>query len=286
MSDYVKLTLAATALACREAGVEGNHEFLESCSVILGSTHGAASYCHSYYKQIVEQGIAAANPMLFAEGVPNAAAAHLSLMLGLKGACQTVIGSRTAGLDALRLASARIASGQWSHAIVGAGEEYCDIINQSYRHCGLYRGDSDGEGFVVGAGAVTLILESRESLEKRGGKALARIEANASRRFAQSDAIDATIAVLGELRNPQCIMTSANNTWIDRSESAAIHRANSSASVSALYGRIAETFSVGPLASIAAAVSNPARAAHSVGVLCTDYTGLVAGTRINVEPLT
>jgi 3-oxoacyl-(acyl-carrier-protein) synthase len=48
MSDYVKLTLAATALATRDAGVEANAEFLESCSVILGSTHGAANYCHSY----------------------------------------------------------------------------------------------------------------------------------------------------------------------------------------------------------------------------------------------
>ncbi len=280
MSDYVKLTLAATALACRDAGVEGNAEFLETCSAILGSTHGAANYCHSYYKQIVEQGIAAANPMLFAEGVPNAAAAHLSLMLSLKGACQTVIGSRTAGLDALRLATTRIASGQWTHAIVGAAEEYSDIINLAYRHCGLYRGSGSAEsGFFVGAGAVTFVLESRESLERRGGKSLGRVEANASRRFAQPDAIDATIEVLRELRDPSAIVSSANNTWIDRSESAAIRHLNSNVSTRSLYGSIAETFSVGPLASIAAMLS-ASNKTEDFAVLCTDYTGLVAGARI------
>jgi 3-oxoacyl-[acyl-carrier-protein] synthase II len=284
MSDYVKLSLAATALACRDAGIEGNAEFLESCSVILGSAHGAANYCHSYYKQIVDEGIAAANPMLFAEGVPNAAAAHLSLMLSLKGACQTVIGSRTAGLDALRLASTRIASGQWKRAVVGAAEEYCDIINEAYRHCGLYRGSTPAEsGFVVGAGAVTFILEARESLERRGGKALGRVELNASRRFVQPDAIDATLQVLHELRDPQRIMSSANNTWIDRTESAAIRRANASASVAAMYGRIAETYSVGPLAAIASQLSAAVPSSDSFGVLCTDYTGLVAGARIRAE---
>ena len=65
----------------------------------------------------------AANPALFAEGVPNAAAAQLSLMFQVKGGCQTIIGSRTSGIDALWLASLRIASGEWDRAIVSAGEE-------------------------------------------------------------------------------------------------------------------------------------------------------------------
>ena len=61
--------------------------------------------------EIVRQGLIGANPVLFAEGVPNSAAAHLSLMLGLKGGCQTIIGSRTSGLDALHLAALRIRAG-------------------------------------------------------------------------------------------------------------------------------------------------------------------------------
>jgi 3-oxoacyl-[acyl-carrier-protein] synthase II len=107
MSTYVKLQLAAVTLACRDAGVEGDRAFLDPCPAILGAMHGAANYSEAYYRQIVEEGLAAANPMLFAEGVPNAGAAHVSLMLGLRGACQSVIGTQTAGLDALGLAMAR-----------------------------------------------------------------------------------------------------------------------------------------------------------------------------------
>src|SRR6185295_11790100 len=101
--------------------------FAQSCSAILGSAHGSANYSVAYYGEIIKQGLVGANPMLFAEGVPNASSAHLSLMLGVKGACQTLIGTRTAALDALRLASLRIASGAWERAVVGASEEHSDI---------------------------------------------------------------------------------------------------------------------------------------------------------------
>ena len=131
MSDYVKLTLAAAALACRDAGIEDMPAFAEDCAAVLGSTHGSSNYSCAYYSQIVKEGIGAANPMLFAEAVPNAGAAQLSLMLALKGACQTVIGTRTAGLDAIALAAARIRSGAWDRAIVGAGEEFCEIGESS-----------------------------------------------------------------------------------------------------------------------------------------------------------
>jgi hypothetical protein len=69
--------------------------------------------------------------------------------------------------------------------------------------------------------------------------------------------------------------------------------------VSSLYGHVAETFSAGPLAAVAAVLltgrlpalfgaAPPGLAgarrdgarAPSFGVLCTDYTGLVSGCRI------
>src|SRR5262249_3056775 len=75
MSEYVKLTLAATAVALKDAAVADTALFAEHCSVILGTAHGSADYCHTYYADIVKQGYIGANPMLFAEGVPNAAAA-------------------------------------------------------------------------------------------------------------------------------------------------------------------------------------------------------------------
>jgi hypothetical protein len=118
-------------------------------------------------------------------------------------------------------------------------------------------------------------------------------------------------------------MSSANGTWIDRVEAgalrhaAALRRATTSSSrspertvVSSLYGHIAETFSVGPLAAVAAVLltgklpalfgpgpgareatgvgatiaraTGTEPASQSFGVLCTDYVGLVSGCRVGL----
>jgi 3-oxoacyl-[acyl-carrier-protein] synthase II len=277
MSDYVKLSLAATALAFADAGVTDVAGFADTCSAVLGSTHGSANYSRDYYRQVVDAGIPAANPMLFAEGVPNAAAAHLSLMMSLKGACQTIIGSRTAGLDALRLAAERVAQGRWERAVVSAGEEFCQTVNDAYRHCGL-AGDA---GFRIGCGAVTLVLESRASVERRGGRARGAVLGAASAAPDEGRAVEAAARVLCELGTPGSVIGSGNGTWIDRVESAAAkaaaRRAGRDVSLTTLGDRFAETFSVTPLLGVAAAVLGRRRDA---AVLCTGYTGTVSAVRV------
>ena len=302
MSEYVKLSLAATALAFADAGVSDIPGFAETCAAVLGSTHGSANYSRDYYRQVVDEGFAAANPMLFAEGVPNAAAAHLSLMMSLKGACQTIIGSRTAGLDALRLAAERIAQGRWDRAVVSAGEEFSEVVNAGYRHCGLHaadrEGDDGGNGFVAGCGAVTLILESRESLQRRGGSARphGRILGGASAAPGEGGEIDAAARVLGDLGDAGAVLGSANRTWVDRAESAAVRlsarRRGREVATASLGATFAETFSVTPLVGVAAVLLTgrlpmsdlphaEGTGADGVAVLCTDYAGTVSGVRVS-----
>lgn len=323
MSDYVKLSLAATMLACRDAGIADLPEFARDCSAVLGSAHGATNYSEVYYRQIVEEGVLSANPLLFAEGVPNAAAAHLSLMLSLKGPCQTVVGTRTAGLDAMNLAAMRIASGEWDRAVVGAAEEYSAIINAAYKRWGLYRGaspsapfararckrgecaqDADGgdlqgaqcgsaTGFSTGSGAVTLILESAQSLERRGGRALGRLIAGSGPGLLPFAGGRRAAQLVDTIQSARHVLSSANGTSIDRLEAAALARGGERV-VSSLAGHIAETFSVMPLAGIAAFLLNrrlppllgepPGKLLKSsgnetierAGFICSDYTRLLS----------
>ncbi|MBN4052791.1 hypothetical protein JYU07_00775, partial [Roseiflexus sp. AH-315-K22] len=123
MSAYAKLTVAATSLALEHAGIQDIEAFGNNANAILGTLVGGADYTKRYYTQIVEEGLASANPMLFAEGVPNAAAAQLGMAFGVRGGCQTIIGTRTAGLEALALAVLRIQQGVWTRAIVSAADE-------------------------------------------------------------------------------------------------------------------------------------------------------------------
>jgi 3-oxoacyl-[acyl-carrier-protein] synthase II len=308
MSDYVKLTLAATTLACQDAGLNETASFADTCSAILGTTHGGAGYSHAYYRQIVQEGLIGANPMLFAEGVPNAGSAQLSLMLLLKGACQAIIGTRTAGLDALRLAALRIEQGEWSRAIVGAAEEYDAVINNAYQHCGVYAG-RDGcapfageKGFVTGSASVTFLLESRSSMEQRGMKPWGRILAGATARGGKPG--DAVRDIVEQIGNPQFVLTSANGTWIDRAESAGLRQCGGDKVVSSLYGHFAESFSATPLAGIAAVLLSqrmpallgdglrgvpglkPAAGAERpdlFAAICSDYAGSVSG--ISIAPV-
>jgi 3-oxoacyl-[acyl-carrier-protein] synthase II len=311
MSDQVKLTLAATTLACRHAGIEDVPAFAARCSAILGSTHGSTNYSLAYYNEIIRQGLVGANPMLFAEGVPNACSAHLSLMLSVKGACQTIIGTRTAGLDALRLAAARIANGEWDRAIVGAAEEYAELINGAYRHCGLCADKQPsapfaGEGgFVAGSAAAAIILESTDALRERGDGATpkGRVLGAASARPRAGEPMWAYRQVLGRLESPKFVLSSANGTWVDRAELAAVRQSCPGAVVGAVYGHAPEGFSATPLVALAAATLtgklprlhgdglagvadvSPAsgeEAVDSVAALCTDYCGAVTAVRVSV----
>jgi 3-oxoacyl-[acyl-carrier-protein] synthase II len=268
MSQYVKLSLAAAMLCLRDAGIDDIALYADSCAALLGTTHGSSGYCEQYYHQIVSEGISAANPMLFAEGVPNAAAAHLSLMLSLRGPCQTVIGSRTAGLDAIRLAAARIASGEWERALVGAAEEFSLTVNAAHAR----QRAAGPEGFVVSSGAVTLLLESRPAMESRGGRARGRVDAASggiARGASLARLVRRTILAIG---SPPVLFGSANGSWTDRAERAGA--AHASERFVASTACAAECYSVVPLAALAGALLSGRPGA--LGALATDPAGAVS----------
>lgn len=255
MTDYVKLTLAATGLALRDAGVSDPGEFGERCCAVLGTTHGSTLLTEKYYRQIVEEGLDAANPMWFAEGVPNAAAAHLGSTYGIKGLCQTAIGTRAAGMEALLIAFARIRAGVWERAIVGAADEHSLLVDDTYRELGLAdrltaAGASPSSGFWSGCGAVTLVLESGESARARGATPWAVVDAVAATRFSAPITAAAHVAeLLTTLGRGRFVMGSAGGTWLDGVERRASLRAGTVPG--GLHGRLGECFSAGPLAALA-----------------------------------
>lgn len=291
LSDYVKLTLAAATLAFDDARVceDQREDFTAHCAAILGTMHGSTHYSYDYYRGIVDEGLSTANPMLFAEGVPNAGAAHLSMSLKLRGACQSIIGSRTAGLDALRLASLRIAEGRWDRAIVCAGEEHDELVERCYAELGL--------PMRTAAAAVTLVLESRASAEARGATCRGIVEdgvtVNTNRRLRRGVTRLAEVLEQQRAAGATRAVTSGNGTWLDRFEAAALR--GSGLAHSGLEANLAECFSAGPLAAVAAALPGSARHPSDkspsgaspdrprvVAVLASDFNGLTSCARIRL----
>lgn len=300
MSPYVKLTLAAATIAVRDAQLIDRPDLLAQTAALLATTHGSSSYSYDYYSQIVREGMLAANPMLFAEGVPNVGAAQLSLMLGLKAACQSIVGARTAGLDALRLAFLRISSGAAQRVIVGAGEESHFSVERAYENCGLRSaGPSSApfageQGFCSGPGAVSLVLESSESARQRGGATpYAKIDA-AMAMNGECESLPRTLTgLLKSMPATKQVLCSANATWLDRAERLALSRQSPQPSIGSAYDSAGELLSATPLLNIAAALLSgtvpamrcPPKSAGDLrlarqgerldrfSVLCSDWTG-------------
>lgn len=289
LSDYVKLTLAAATLAFEDAQVaeDQREEFTAGCAGLLGTMHGSTHYSYDYYRGIVDDGLATANPMLFAEGVPNAGAAHLSMSLKLRGACQSIIGSRTAGLDALRLAALRVADGTLDRAVVCAGEEHDELVDRCYAELGL--------PMTTCAAAVTLVLESRPSAEARGARCRGVVEGGAqvnfNRRVAEGVHGLARVLETEVAAGIGHVVGSANGTWLGRFEAAALRRADLNCGVTGLRGTVAECFSAGPLAAVAATLLNRSppevdptteNPADRIAILGTDFNGVAGSIRIRL----
>jgi len=165
LSPLARLTLVATQFAIADAGIDADRlpgldaPPHERPACLVASTNGSASYAYDYYREMVEQGYAVANPLLFAEGVPNAPAAHVSMFHRLHGTSQSIIGTHTAGIDALSLATQRIASGRWTTAIVCIAEEDHPLLRTIVGGCGYIAEDAP-----PGEGAIALVLQ-RSSTE-------------------------------------------------------------------------------------------------------------------------
>ena len=307
MSDYVKLTLAAATLACRDAGIDDVPAFAADCAAILGTLHGSVNYSTDYYRQIVKDGLIAANPMLFAESVPNAggaaephAVAEIRLPIDHRHAhgragCDSAGG----GENPKRILGAR--HRRRGRGILRTGERSLWPLRRRHHGgmCAFFRRD----GFRHRRGAVIFVLESRPSMEQRRGRARGRIDATAACSGDRAGTIESLGWVLDELKNPANILSSACGTWIDRAEAAAIRRGNGARSVSAIYGHIAESFSVSPLVGLAAAMlshkmprllggewensrgilgATGDQSVDTLAAICTDFTGIVSGVSLSI----
>jgi 3-oxoacyl-[acyl-carrier-protein] synthase II len=287
-SAYSKLSIGAVSLALADAAIEDIGAFTAECGAIFGTAHGSANYSEAYYREIVASGPAAANPMLFAEGVPNAGAAQVSIAFGINGGCQTIVGARTSGVEALALAAARIRNGEWRRAIVCAADESNEAVNAGYEACGLTGPDG---GFTPGAGAGAVVLELADDARARGATIAATIGACglACAEIDDARSIERAIGLALDAASPAGpIVGSANGSRLDRIERDAVdrHPAASVQAYVALDSRLAEMFSAGPLVAMAGALLawrefDSARAmawvdASEISVLAVDPLGPVA----------
>jgi 3-oxoacyl-(acyl-carrier-protein) synthase len=212
-------------------------------ALIFAVSNGGVIYTRRFYHDIVESGAKAASPLLFPETVFNAPASHLAAILGITGASYTLVGDGAVGILALKMAEDLLASETLDRCLVVGAEEADWLLCDAYRKWRLLRSAPPIEPFqqpprgtILSEGAGALLL-SRD-----GSVRLEKIAAGTNFRK-QSEAGDCVEKILAELCDGEIdlVVASANGTFIDAAERAAVLRNCPRAKVYAMKGALGES---------------------------------------------
>jgi 3-oxoacyl-(acyl-carrier-protein) synthase len=242
-SAISRFSAVAGLEALENAKIKLDPETAKRTALIFAVSNGGVIYTKRFYHDIVESGAQAASPLLFPETVFNAPASHLAAILGITGASYTVVGDGAVGILALKMAEDLMQDDQLDHCLVVGAEEADWLTCDAYRKWRLLRPTPPIEPFArtprgmilsEGAGAILLARSGTVRFEGISG----------GRNFQnQRNAAGALGKVFADLSTPppSLISASANGTFIDAAEQAAIRQHSPNAALFAIKGALGES---------------------------------------------
>src|ERR687895_909116 len=186
---FAQMALASAKLALEDAGAwDELNGRPERVGLILGSEIGGVTSMETTQATIDSRGPARVNPFSVTKIMPNSGAAHVAIQLGVQGPSAAPALACSCGTDAMGLGFDLIRRGDADVVICGAAEAtiapvivagFIAMRAMSRRNddpegaCRPY--DKDHNGFLIGEGAAVVILESAESVERRGAEPYAKM---------------------------------------------------------------------------------------------------------------
>ena len=208
MEPWQRIGTYAAGLALESAGIKGKPELLAQTDMIVAAGSGERDLAvdaaiieglpkaQSPAAYLNERLMNDLRPTLFLAQLSNLLAGNISIVHGVTGSSRTFMGEEAAGVDAVRIALARIHAGQSELALVGGSHngERKDLLAQydfgGYLLKGGYRPvweRAPEGGFASASLGAFLIIEERAHAAKRGAKALARLSAVFSDRYERKE---------------------------------------------------------------------------------------------------
>ena len=222
MGAWQKLGVYAAGLALDSAGVKANADILGRMDMIVAAGGGerdlavdgailsglpkAGAKPGEHDRFLNERLMSDLRPTLFLAQLSNLLAGNISIVHGVTGSSRTFMGEESAGVDAVRIALARIAAGQSDIALVGGAQnsERKEML-MLYEFGGFALkgafhpvwGRAAQPGFALGSMGAFLVLEASEHARARRAKPLARLAAVLNARSSRKPgAVTATLAKL------------------------------------------------------------------------------------------
>jgi 3-oxoacyl-[acyl-carrier-protein] synthase II len=198
MEAWQRIGTYAAGLALESAGIKGNADILSKTDMIVAAGGGerdvtadsailsALPNAANPDALLNEKLMSDIRPTLFLAQLSNLLAGNISIVQGVTGSSRTFMGEESSGVDALRIALARINAGQSDIALVGGsynGERKDQLLLYAFGDellTGDYRTVWDRGpkgGLVMGSLGAFLVVESRAHAERRKAPILARLSA-------------------------------------------------------------------------------------------------------------
>jgi len=190
LDRFAQLAVAASLQAVEQSGMKINAANQDNIGVIIGSGIGGLTTLIDQIKILLERGPDRVSPFLIPMMMPDIAAAQVSIVLGVKGPNLCTTSACSSGSDAIGVASEIIKRGDAQVMIAGGSEAIINAVglsafnalkaistrnNEPQKASRPF--DVEHDGFVIGEGAGTLILENLSFARKRGANILAEIAA-------------------------------------------------------------------------------------------------------------
>ena len=188
MDTFIHYAVSCSQMAMRDSGFQVTEENAARIGVIIGVGLGGLPAIEKYHNIYLDKGVRKITPFFIPLVIPNLAAGQVSIDLGAKGPNSCVVTACASGTHAVGDAYKLIKDGH-AEAMVAGGTEsvisplavggFCAAKALSTRNDdpeGASRPfDKDRDGFVIGEGCGSLILEEMESAKKRGAKIYAEV---------------------------------------------------------------------------------------------------------------
>lgn len=185
---FTQLAIGAAQLALEDAGSDSEIGSPDRVGVIVGSGIGGLSTIEREHDAFNAKGPRAVSPFMVPKLMPNAAAGAISMRWGFRGLNYAPSSACATGAHAIGEAYRAINQGMADVMLAGGTEAaITPLAVSAFARMGALSTrndeptkasrpfDAQRNGFVFGEGAGVLVLESRESAERRGARVLATI---------------------------------------------------------------------------------------------------------------
>jgi 3-oxoacyl-[acyl-carrier-protein] synthase II len=196
MEAWQRIGTYAAGLALDSAGVKGDKEILGRMDMVIAAGGGerdisvdtsilnAQAKGNSAPAFLNERLMSDLRPTLFLAQLSNLLAGNIAIVHGVCGTSRTFMGEEVAGVDATRIALARIAAGQSDIALIGGSHngERKDLLvlyefgdyNLKNKYAPVWQREGHS-GFALGSVGAFLVIESKAHATARGAKPFARL---------------------------------------------------------------------------------------------------------------